>query len=58
MDEAQERGIWKEMIKKPADKMDSGPLDSLDKGAYRWLVKRSGADHPERGPNQIELDSD
>ena len=40
MDEAQERGTWKEMIKKLADKMESGPLDDLDKGAYRWLVKR------------------
>ena len=57
MDEAQERGTWKEMIKKLADKMDSGPLDSLDKGAYRWLVKRSGADHPETGPNLLESNS-
>ena len=35
MDEAQERGALKEIIKKLADKMESGPLDSLDKGAYR-----------------------
>ena len=58
MDDAQERGAWKEMITRSADKMESGPLDSLDKGAYRWLVKGSGAEHPEKGLNRIELDSD
>ena len=58
MDVAQERGAWKEMIKQLTDKTESGTIDGLDKGAYRWLVKRPGADNPERGPNRIEFDPD